>query len=266
MNRVWIQGAGEMASGVAVRLVREGHEVILAERGNPLAVRRLVCFSEAVVRGHARVEEVPGRLGTLPRVFRVAGAVTVVVDPGGTLIPLARPDVVVDARLTKVEPRALPLGDIPLIGLGPGFVCGRNASLVIETHRPAGPGRVIHEGRAAPDTGRPGDVGGHTVSRVVRAPVAGRFVPLVAIGDLVRAGQVLGHVGGQEVSSRLDGMVRGLVHSRTELSPGEKVGDVDPRGREVDPRKISDKALAIGGGVLAAMDTLSGRRETNRTS
>lgn len=264
--RIWIQGAGEMASGVAVCLVREGHEVILAERGNPLAVRRLVCFSEAVTRGHARVEEVPGRLGTLPRVVPVTGAVTVVVDPGGTLIPLARPDAVVDARLTKVEPGPLTLAGIPLIGLGPGFVCGRNASLVIETHRPAGPGRVITEGSAAPDTGRPGDVGGHTVARVVRAPRAGRFVPLVAIGDLVHAGQVLGHVGDEEVVSRLDGMVRGLVHPRTELSQGEKVGDVDPRGRDMDPKKVSDKALAIGGGVLAALDMLSGQRETNRNS
>lgn len=266
MKRVWIQGAGEMASGVAVRLVREGFEVILAERATPLAVRRLVCFSEAVLHGHARVEEVEGRLRTLPGLKAEPGSVTVVVDPAGMLIPLARPDAVVDARLTKIEPRPLTRPGIPLIGLGPGFVCGRHADLVIETHRPAGPGRVISEGSAAPNTGRPGELGGQTVARVVRAPRAGRLEPRVAIGDLVREGQVLGTVGGDAVVSRLDGLVRGLVDTRTELSAGEKVGDVDPRGRAVDPSRISDKALAIGDGVLAAVDMLAGRRETDRTS
>ena len=32
-----------------------------------------------------------------------------------------------------------------------------------------------------------------------------------------------------------------------------KVGDIDPRGQAVDFQRISDKARAIGGGVLEAV-------------
>jgi xanthine dehydrogenase accessory factor len=44
-----------------------------------------------------------------------------------------------------------------------------------------------------------------------------------------------------------------LVHPEAELSPGTKVGDVDPRGSGVDNSQVSDKSLAVGGGVLEAL-------------
>ena len=50
-GHIWIQGAGELASGVAVRLVRSGYPVVLADIQRPLAVRRLVAFSEAIYQG-----------------------------------------------------------------------------------------------------------------------------------------------------------------------------------------------------------------------
>jgi len=264
MTRVWIQGAGEMASGVAVALVRAGCQVVLAERPAPAAVRRRVCFAEAVFRGRTAVEEVPGRLRALPPPGPdPRGGVTVVVDPGGMLLPLFAPHAVVDARMTKRAPRPLAGWTGPVIGLGPGFEVGRDADVVVETHRPAGPGRLITAGSAAPDTGRPGAVGGRTTARVVRAPVAGRFRPAVRIGDLVAEGDVLGHVAGQPVRAGLAGMVRGLVDGAAELSTGEKVGDVDPRGVAVDPDAVSDKARAIGDGVLAALAALGIRRGTD---
>jgi len=169
------------------------------------------------------------------------------------MISSFEPDAVVDARLTKRAPRPLARGKIPLIGLGPGFTCGLDADLVVETHRPEGPGKLITQGSAAPNTGTPGEMGGHSLARVVRAPVAGRFVPVSAIGDLVEKGQVLGHVEGFPVAAGVAGLVRGLVHPRAELYEGEKVGDVDPRGRAVDPDRVTDKALDIGQGVLAGL-------------
>jgi xanthine dehydrogenase accessory factor len=143
--------------------------------------------------------------------------------------------------------------DAPVIGLGPGFRCGRDARFVVETHRGARLGEVLAEGEAAANTGVPGAVGGETDRRLLRAPAAGRLEPRASIGDLVRAGEVVATVAGVPVTSQIDGRLRGLVHPAAELNRGEKVGDVDPRGAEVDPRKVSDKALAVAGGVLEAL-------------
>jgi xanthine dehydrogenase accessory factor len=252
-GNIWIQGAGELASGVAVRLVRSGYRVVLAETDRPLAVRRLVCFSEAVYSGRAMVEEVPGTLVEPSSVNFQVGRVEVFVDPAGSLIPVLEVGAVVDARMTKKTPESLPLGKVPLIGLGPGFTCGQDADLIIETHREARLGMVISTGSAAANTGVAGLVGGQTGLRVLRAPAAGCLTPLFEIGDIVQEGMVLGHVGGMPVVSGLTGKIRGLVHPEAELSPGVKVGDVDPRGSAIDPSLVTDKALAVGGGVLEAL-------------
>ena len=252
-GNIWIQGAGELASGVAVRLVRSGYRVVLAETERPLAVRRLVSFSEAVYSGRTSVEDVPGALVEPSSVKFRSGSVEVVVDPDGLLIPDLEVGAVVDARMTKKPPESLPLGKVPLLGLGPGFTCGRDADLIIETHREARLGLVISTGSAAANTGEAGLVGGQTGLRVLRAPAAGCLNPLFEIGEIVEEGMVLGHVGGMPVISGLSGMIRGLVHPEAELSPGVKVGDVDPRGSAIDPALVTDKALAVGGGVLEAL-------------
>lgn len=252
-GRIWIQGAGELASGVALRLFRCGYQVITAEIANPLAVRRLVSFSEAVYEGSATVEGVSGALTSPEEATYSYSQVGVVIDPLGEVLAKLGADAVVDARITKKSPAPLPCGQAPLIGLGPGFTCGKEATLVIETHRGARLGQVISHGTAAANTGVPGVIGGQSALRVVRSPGSGNFKPEVSIGDLVQEKQILGYVNGEPVVSRLDGQVRGLIHSQAELSDGEKVGDVDPRGREVDPNLVSDKALAIAGGVLEAL-------------
>jgi len=250
---IWIQGAGELASGVAVRLVRSGYRVVLAETERPLAVRRLVSFSEAVYSGRAQVEDISGILVEPSALTFSVGRVAVVVDSRGSLLGGLSVGAVVDARMTKNQPDSLPTGNAPLIGLGPGFTCGRDADFIIETHREARLGAVIVEGSAARNTGVAGLVGGQTGLRVLRAPAAGHLSSLFEIGDLVQEGMVLGHVGGLPVVSGLTGMIRGLVHPEAELSPGAKVGDVDPRGSDIDPSLVSDKALAIGGGVLEVL-------------
>lgn len=252
---VWIQGAGELASAVAVALVRAGHRVVLAEVAAPLAVRRLACFAEAVYAGSCEVAGVAGYLRDPAEAAFRDGRVDVLVDPQARQLARLRPSAVVDARMTKRA--AVPLGaGVPVIGLGPGFTCGVDAAFVIETHRVAGPGRVISRGSAAPDTGVPGEVGGQTAERLLRSPAAGHLRPACSIGELVRCGQAVGEVAGLPVVARLDGLLRGLVHERAELHEGVKVGDVDPRGASVDPRAVSDKGRLIGDGVLAALARL----------
>jgi xanthine dehydrogenase accessory factor len=260
--RIWIQGAGELASGVAWRLVKAGWLVLCAERPEPLAVRRLVCFASAVRAGRVEIAGIPGVLRPATEAAWHPGEVTVLVDPEATLLPSLDPAAVVDARMTKRPPRPLPLAGRPLIGLGPGFACGRDAALIVETQRGPRLGAVLSEGEAAPDTGVPGEIGGEGARRLLRAPRAGRLEPRREIGDLVGAGETVAFVGGAPVVSLLDGRLRGLAFAGTELRAGEKVGDVDPRGAAVDPRAISDKALAVAEGVLEALKCL---RIENRT-
>lgn len=250
---IWIQGAGELASGVAWRLCRSGYQIVLAEIPAPRAVRRLVCFSEAVYASVSKVEGLTGTLVTADEVKFEKNRISIVVDPDAQQLRRLCPAAVVDARLTKKTPIPLPQGPHRLIGLGPGFECGRDADLVIETHRGARMGEVLDVGQATANTGIPGEVGGETALRLLRAPAAGRLVPTVSIGDMVEKDQIVGHMGNQAVLAQLSGRVRGLVHPNAELSVGEKVGDVDPRGLSVDPARITDKSLAVAGGVLEAL-------------
>jgi xanthine dehydrogenase accessory factor len=250
---IWIQGAGELASGIGMRLARSGYAVAMAEIAHPLAVRRLVAFSEAIYSGEADVEGINGLLVAKDLAQWHVGQVAVFIDPRGESIPRMQPAAVIDARLTKLVPEPLDKGDCPVIGIGPGFCCGRDATFIVETHRGARMGEVINVGEAAPNTGVPGVVGGQSARRVVYAPVAGKLEPKVAIGHMVAEGDVMGYVGGEPILSGLDGKVRGLIHPLAELSAGVKVGDVDPRGSTVDPALVTDKALAIAGGVLECL-------------
>lgn len=253
MSLVWMQGAGEQASGVAWRLVRAGYRVVAAERPRPTTVRRLVSFSEAVHMGRCEVEGVVGELREPGDLATEARAVTVIVDPEAASLAGYEPDAVIDARLTKREPDPLPEYRCPTIGLGPGFVAGRHVDRVIETHRSARLGSVIARGGAAPATGIPGVVGGESLRRVLRAPCGGRLESRRELGDLVVQGETIALVAGVPLVAPFDGRLRGLIHPDVELHEGMKVGDVDPRGEGIDPYGISDKALAIGGGVLEAL-------------
>lgn len=262
--KIWIQGAGEMASGAAVALLADGHQIVMAEIPNPLAVRRLVCFSEAVYEGSAEVCSWAAVLREPAEAEFQPGQVTVLIDPEAEQMSRLAPDVVVDARMTKRTPAPLPLDSQPLIGLGPGFVCGENADLIVETMRGDDLGQVIASGSALAYTGRPGAVGGRTVTRLLRSPAAGNLVATFAIGDMVTEGTVIGHVSGLPVVAGLSGKLRGLVHAKAELIVGEKVGDVDPRGAEVDPAAMTDKATKVGAGVARAVAALTGQtRDAN---
>ncbi len=59
---ILVRGGGDLASGVILRLVRAGLNVVVTELEQPLAVRRLVAFCEAVYRGEITVEGVTARL------------------------------------------------------------------------------------------------------------------------------------------------------------------------------------------------------------
>jgi len=146
------------------------------------------------------------------------------------------------------------LDDAPLVvGLGPGFTAGVNCHAVIETNRGHNLGRIYWQGSAEPDTSIPGSIGGHAQDRVLRAPSAGTLRTVARIGDRVHVGQVLAWVNGDAIIAPLGGVLRGLLRDGMAVQPGMKIGDIDPRAQPEYCYTLSDKSLAIGGGVLAAI-------------
>ncbi|MDT8902532.1 selenium-dependent molybdenum cofactor biosynthesis protein YqeB [Anaeroselena agilis] len=250
-----IKGAGDLATGVAHRLFRSGFAVVMTELAQPTVIRLPVAFAAAVFNGRATVEGVTA-VRTEPADAVAAacrGLIAVVVDPGGDIVKAIRPWAVVDAILAKRN-TGTRLDDAPVVvGLGPGFAAGRDAGYVVETARGHYLGRVIDHGEALPDTGVPGLIDGYGLERLLRAPAAGAFRAARAIGDTVAAGETVGHVGGLPVPAVIGGVLRGLIHDGLAVAAGQKIGDIDPRGRPEHCFTISDKARAVGGGVLEAL-------------
>lgn len=254
---VGIKGAGEMATGVAVRLKRSGFSsIFMLEMAHPLAVRRTVSFCEAIHDGQSMVEGIASvHARNRAEIFNAwkKGRIPVLIDPQWRMVQRLQPHVVVDAIIAKRN-LGTTIGDAPLvIGLGPGFTAPVDVHRVIETMRGHDLGRVIDKGSAGANTGIPGSIGGYTRERVLRAPVAGLFHSNVTITDSVRAGDRIGHVDGRGVQAEIDGVIRGLIRSGSFVSQGVKIGDIDPRGRAAYCHTVSDKSRAIGGAVLEAI-------------
>ncbi|HEY9069708.1 MAG TPA: selenium-dependent molybdenum cofactor biosynthesis protein YqeB [Candidatus Ozemobacteraceae bacterium] len=252
--KVLILGAGELASGTAHRLFRAGFTVAMTEVSEPLAIRRAVSFCSAVWDGEIEVEGIRGRRWKpgvpLPDTL---DHVAVIVDPEATLLATWHPDVLVDARLLK-RPCMTSIAQAPLvISLGPGAVCGRDAHVVVETHRGHDLGRLIETGSAAADTGIPGSIGGLTAERVLRAPIAGRVRGDKQIGDLVKAGDPVAWIDETPVRSPIAGVLRGVLHDGLTVTPNLKLADVDPRGEVRACFTLSDKSRTVSGAVLEAV-------------
>jgi len=160
---------------------------------------------------------------------------------------------VVDAILAKRN-LGTRITDAPVvIGVGPGFTAGTDCHAVVETMRGHTLGRAIYHGSALPNTNIPGLIGGYAGERVLRAPADGVFHQLLDIGAAVKAGDVAGEVNGIPMRCTIDGVVRGILPEGTPVHKGMKSGDVDPRCRPEYCTTASDKALAVGGGVLEAL-------------
>ena len=141
------------------------------------------------------------------------------------------------------------------IGLGPGFTAGENCHAVVETRRGHTLGRVYWKGSALADSGEPdGDR-----RRVLRSSHDGVLISDTKIGESVKEGQVIAQVrpdsGGelQPITSPFGGVLRGLIRPESRVTKGMKIGDVDQRNDLTAHRLVSDKALAVSGGVLEAL-------------
>lgn len=254
LNRVAIvRGGGDLATGIIYRLWRAGFKVLSLEVERPLAVRRTVAAAQAVFDGSCCVEDMLVTLVESLDEFWSVRDVSIMVDQQGYSIDIVKPVLLVDALMAKrnigTSRDMAPL----VIGVGPGFIAGVDVDCVVETKRGHTLGRLITEGSAIPDTGIPGMEMGYTTERLLRAPAEGYVEPLFEIGTHVEAGDVVGFVSGRAVKAQITGVLRGLIHPTVYVREGLKIGDVDPRDDRGNCFSITDKALAIAGGVLEAV-------------
>ncbi len=255
-KQVLIRGAGDLASGVAHRLFMSGFKIVMLELPQPLVVRRTVSFASAVYAKKMTVENVEAVLCNSYEDVEVVNnenKIALLIDPEALCIKTLRPKILIDARMIKTAVTGS-LKDAELvIGLGPGFFAGFTAHAVVETMRGPDLGAVIYNGEAAKNTGVPGLVGGVGMERLLKAPQSGIFEPLKEIGDLVKKDEIVACVNKSPVRSKIDGLIRGLLYPGLKVGEGIKIGDIDPRGMEINVYRISDKARAVGGAVLEAI-------------
>ncbi|HEX2697063.1 MAG TPA: selenium-dependent molybdenum cofactor biosynthesis protein YqeB, partial [Anaerolineales bacterium] len=252
---ILIRGGGDLASGVALRLHHIGLNVVITEIPKPLAVRRAVAFAEAIYEGQITIEDVAARSVHDPSdTFKILnviskGQIPVLIDPDCVSALALNPLAIVDARMTKHPPEAMSHHALLYFGLGPGFTAPSNCHAVIETQRGHTLGRVIWNGSSLPDSGQPEG----NPHRILRAPRDGSFKSSAKIGEHIEEGQEIGSVDNEKITAPLTGVLRGIIHDGLDVTKGLKIGDIDPRDQREYCFTVSDKALAIGGGVLEAL-------------
>ena len=135
--RITVRGAGELGSAVAVHLPsREPTGSCWWSRPFPKAVRRHVCFSEAVFEHAKTVEGVTARfvmlLSDIDRIHEL-GDLAVTTQSLPELLAAWPPDVYVEAAMLRsnwgLDRELAPI----VIALGPGFQAGRDCHAVVET-------------------------------------------------------------------------------------------------------------------------------------
>ena len=258
-----IRGGGDLGTGAAIQLKRMGMPVTVCDLENPLAVRRKVSLSSAILDKKIEIEEITGeRVDDLSTINDLLSTevVPVIISDSLPTFPIS---VIVDARMQK-KPMDTKIDDAALvIALGPGFFAGKDCHAVVETMRGPNMGKVIWDGCAEEDTGIPGEVGGLTSERLLRSPSNGEICWMKEIGDLVEEDEVLGSVGDDDIVAGTSGIIRGMINEGTLLEAGMKIGDIDPRGVKVDVKKVSDKALAVGNGVTEAVIEWLGKSKSS---
>jgi xanthine dehydrogenase accessory factor len=255
---VLVRGSGDVGSAVAHLLLRNGHGVVIHEVTAPAAPRRGMAFADAVFDGACTLDGVRARrvddLAVLAQAVGARDAVCVTTARLDRVLAAVRPDVLVDARMRKHD-RPEPQRDLaPLtIGLGPSFVAGETTHLAIETQWGDTLGAVVRSGPTRELAGEPRSVDGHARDRFVYAPAAGVLRTGAAIGDRVRAGDVVATIGDTPLAAPLDGILRGLTHDGVPVDAGAKVLEVDPRGELSAVVGLGARPRRIAEGVLRAV-------------
>jgi xanthine dehydrogenase accessory factor len=253
---VLVRGGGDIASGTIYKMYKSGYKIIVLEIEKPTSIRRTVSFSQSIYNGEVEIEGVKAKLcKDIQEINKTheKNKIPVVVDPEGKLIKKLQPKIVIDAILAKKNlGTRINMADL-VIGLGPGFTAGEDVDVVIETNRGHNLGRLIYKGKAEANTGKPGNTMGFTTERVIYSPVEGKVEVFKDIKSSVNKGDIIAKVNNSNVEAKISGVVRGMIQPGSIVYKGMKIGDIDPRNKIESCTIISDKARAIGGGVLEAV-------------
>lgn len=266
-----VRGAGDLATGVIIRLHKCGFKLMVCECEDPSAIRRKAALCQAVWNGETTVEGVTAKtVKDREEAFSLIekGVIPLFIDPECAIAKDIKPIAIVDAILAKKNLGTDRSMAQITVGLGPGFTAGKDVDAVIETMRGHHLGKVIYEGSPIANTGIPGNIGGFTKERVIHSHIGGKisFVTdekgeTVDIGSIVKKGQTIAKIGTSPVKATIDGVLRGLIHEGYTVPQHFKIADIDPRLEQVAYcDTVSDKARAIAGGVLEALLTLSEER------
>ena len=256
-NLVIVRGGGDIASGSIEKLHKCGFNVLVLEVENPSSIRRKGCYGEAVYTGEMEIEGIKSKkikyLDEINKMFEER-VIPVLIDPMAECTQILNPVALVDGILAKKN-YGTNRGMAPVtIALGPGFTAGKDVDIVIETMRGHNLGRLIYEGEAMTNTGVPGNIGGFTKERVIYSEYEGVINNIHEIGDIVKKGDILAKIGGNEVYASIDGVLRGMIRDGFYVTKKFKIADIDPRKDEQkNCFTISDKSRSIGGAVLEAV-------------
>jgi xanthine dehydrogenase accessory factor len=256
-RRILVRGAGDIGSAVAVRLFQAGHAVVIHEDPQPTTTRRGMAFADAVFDGEATLDGVKAVRVSDGLRESLASRSVIPVAIGNVMKLLAelQPDVLVDARVRKRSVPEIQRGLAPLtIGLGPNFVAGTTTDIVVETSW-EDLGRVIRAGAPLPFRGEPREIAGHARDRYVYAAQAGVFRTNHRVGNRVRAGEPVAHIGAIALTAPLEGVLRGLTRDGVPVSTGTKVIEVDPRGDADLVHGIGERPARIATAIVDAVAT-----------
>ena len=270
--RILIRGAGELGSAVAAHLSAQGiSRILFVEQAFPKAVRRNVCFSEAIFDHAKTVEGGTARfvmlLSDVDTVHEL-GDMAITTQPVPEVLAAWPPDIYIEATMLRsnwgLSKEVAPL----VIALGPGYQAGRDCHAVVETVRGPRLGRVLVGGQSLSEA-PPADIMGYTQERVIKAQRTGIFRTNRDIGHRVEQGEKIGVVvllferadfyrgvpvdNEYPVVARIGGVLRGLLRDGVPVAAGDRLGDIDPRGITEDLNHISDKAMRVAEGVLEAL-------------
>lgn len=239
-----------MATGIALYLSRAGFvRLALQECRYPTAIRRAVCFSEAVAEGCWQVAEKRARHLQLPEDCPACwqqGDIPVLSCAEEATLRALCPTIFIEATMRK---RPVPLAKhlAPLVlALGPGFTAGREAHLVVETH-PDHCGEILTCGtaRARKEENSPSPA----AVRHLRAPADGLFRTDRRLGDRLESGCLFGFLQTDTESiplyAPMSGLLRGLLRDETPVRQGGKVADMDDRPH-ITPQTLSSRATVLG--------------------
>ena len=271
--RILIRGAGELASATAHHLYSQGFKrILLLDRRFPKAVRRRVCFCEAILEGSQTIQGVVARFApNLEAVESIHGnrEIAVAIMSAETALSSWRPDVFIEATMQR-QNWGLTRDLAPIvIALGPGYVAHKDCDAVVDTVRGPLIGNILEDTGAHLADEPPAEIMGFAEERAMKAVRDGIFFTQHGIGDMVERGERIGTVvsvygvddyrrgvpvdASYSVTARIGGVIRGLLRDGVPVKAGDRIGDVDPRGLTDDLDHVSDKSHRVAEGVHEAL-------------